>query len=312
MKPIAPLISVIIPVFNRSWQLRRALQSLKLQTFRDFEVIVCNDGSTESIASVVIEFDRELNIRLLQMVNWGGPAKPRNEGLKVAKGLWVAYLDSDDWWDENRLDIVVGHLNDRVDFIYHRLRVARESNSIKKREKRATIGDSILGDPFRQMMLFGNPIPTSATMVRRDILLEFQGMSEERTLISLEDFDCWMRLARAGKNFYFLDLCLGNYWVGGDAISTISFKAIDAQHLLFLRNAPKTNSLFSKQALARQNYVLGLMNYRLGNLGPAFEYLKLAYPLICFQLKAKRWILIIHVALKIIRNHMNQYGAGTC
>lgn len=107
MKSNAAFISVVIPVFNRSWQLRRALESLQGQSFKDFEVIVCDDGSTEDISGLIKGFEGVLKILLVQIPNWGGPAKPRNEGLKLATSEWVAFLDSDDWWDSNRLDMVV-------------------------------------------------------------------------------------------------------------------------------------------------------------------------------------------------------------
>ena len=306
----SPLISVIIPVFNRSWQLKRALDSLRHQSFAGYEIIVCDDGSTEDIAGVVKDFEGLINIHLLQMPNWGGPAKPRNAGLKRARGKWVAYLDSDDWWDANRLEVVASHLNDQVDVLYHPLRVAKESGSTKSREKRAVIGDPIAGDPFKQMMLLGNPIPTSAIVVRKDLLLAHHGMSEERDLIALEDFDCWLRLASTGAHFYFLDQCLGSYWIGSDAISAISERQIEGQKRLYLRNAPKTHSNFEKQALARQNYVLGSLYLKLDKPQLAFEYLKVASPLSSLKLRVKRAVLMIWSMLKMLRNTANLSRTG--
>ncbi|WP_114639651.1 glycosyltransferase family 2 protein [Polynucleobacter necessarius] len=110
MNSASPFISVIIPVFNRSWQLRRALESLRDQTFRDFEVIVCDDGSSEDIASVVKDFEGNLNIQVIHMSNWGGPARPRNKGLELSRGQWISFLDSDDWWDLNRLSIMSDYI----------------------------------------------------------------------------------------------------------------------------------------------------------------------------------------------------------
>lgn len=249
---------------------------------------MCDDGSTEDIASVVNSFTNFLNIVLLQIPNSGGPARPRNEGSKIAKGEWIAFLDSDDWWWVNRLEEVVKHLDSSVDVLYHRLRVDKEVGLTKTREKRAVIGDSISEEPFKQMMLLGNPIPTSAVVLRKDILMAHQGMSEEVELISVEDFDCWLRLAKGGARFYFLDECLGSYWVGSDAISAISPRQIEVQKLLYQRHEPRTHTKFSAQALARQNYVLGSLYFKLGNPQLALAHLKMAKPLNTWLMTVKR------------------------
>ena len=105
MKRDLPLVSVVIPVFNRAWQLQRALSSLQDQTYKNFEVIVSDDGSTEDIAAVVEEFRGTLNICLLKAENFGGPARPRNLGIQNAKGNWIAFLDCDDYWYKNKLEL---------------------------------------------------------------------------------------------------------------------------------------------------------------------------------------------------------------
>jgi GT2 family glycosyltransferase len=126
-------------------------------------------------------------------------------------------------------------------------------------------------------------------------------MSEERNLISLEDFDCWLRLAFAGARFYFLDKCLGSYWIGGDSISKISSQHIEGQKLLFIRNAPKKNdTCFEKQALARQSYLVGCLYLRLGKAKLAFKYLNTAKPLKSLQMRVKRAILMILSCIKIV------------
>lgn len=179
------------------------------------------------------------------------------------------------------------------------MRVVRENSLNKSREKRLILGDPILADPYQHMMLLGNPIPTSAAVVKKDLLLMHQGMSEDRDLISMEDFDCWLRLAKAGARFYFLNQCLGSYWVGIDAISAVSPRQIEVQKLLYQRNAPKENSTFRMQALGRQNYVLGSLYLRLGNPYLAFEHLKVAGTLGTLGLISKRWLLIMLSLVKM-------------
>ena len=96
-------LTVVIPTYNRSHELVRALDSLVAQTDTGFEVIVCDDGSTEDIASAIQGFHGRLRLRLMRIDNSGGPARPRNVATQAATTRWISYLDSDDWWYPSRM-----------------------------------------------------------------------------------------------------------------------------------------------------------------------------------------------------------------
>ena len=74
--------SIIIPTYNRALLLKRCLDSLCSQTYRDFEVIVCDDGSTDGTNEIINQFEDKLSLKYLYDTNWGGPARPRNNGIK--------------------------------------------------------------------------------------------------------------------------------------------------------------------------------------------------------------------------------------
>ena len=97
-------VSVIIPTYNRSADLRRALESIAAQTQPPYEVIVCDDGSEEDIRAVVDEFNSRLNISYIRITKSGGPGRPRNIAVAAATGSWISFLDSDDWWFPERLE----------------------------------------------------------------------------------------------------------------------------------------------------------------------------------------------------------------
>lgn len=97
-----PLISVVIPVYNRASVLSAALRSVTAQTFRDFEIIVIDDGSTDDIAATLGGFDT-LSIRLLRHSQNRGAAAARNTGVRAAQGRFIAFLDSDDVWMPDKL-----------------------------------------------------------------------------------------------------------------------------------------------------------------------------------------------------------------
>src|SRR5680860_1084245 len=106
-----PTFSVIIPTYNRAKDIDQCLSSLLAQTYKNFEVIVCDDGSTDNTKDIVESYKDRLNIRYDWSENWGGPARPRNRGIKLSQADWICFLDSDDWWCPNKLEECVKYLD---------------------------------------------------------------------------------------------------------------------------------------------------------------------------------------------------------
>lgn len=99
-----PIISLIIPVYNVEKYLRKAFESVQSQTFKDFEVIIINDGSTDNSLKIILEFcKKNKNFVLINQEN-SGPAAARNTALKVSKGEYIAFMDSDDYLEPNFLE----------------------------------------------------------------------------------------------------------------------------------------------------------------------------------------------------------------
>lgn len=291
---MSPLISVVIPVFNRSAELRRALESLERQTLRDFEVVICDDGSTEDIQAVLAFFDRKLSMSYLRIENSGGPARPRNVATGVARGKWIAFLDSDDWWDDDRFEIVSVQLGDHIDILYHPLRIVRGKNVGATPERRAVIGEPFFGDALRHFALVGNPIANSAAVVRRDCLMKVGGICEDPLLVSVEDFDTWLRLLAIGARLHYLDRVLGSYWIGSDGISKFSRKQIDRLVFLFDRNLPLLNPDLRRVAAACHNYRIGSLLIQIGgNNLLAREYLIRADGLPQMAMRVKRMLKLL-------------------
>lgn len=110
-------VSVVIPYYNSEDTIIRALESVINQTYRDFEIILIDDGSYDSSYKKVEEFissHRDFKIKNLHQENYG-PSKARNLGVKYAEGEYIAFLDSDDSWDRNKLDIQMEYLKKNRD-----------------------------------------------------------------------------------------------------------------------------------------------------------------------------------------------------
>ena len=122
-----PVFSVVIPTYNRADKVCRALKSVLNQSFVDFEILVMDDGSTDNTCEVVKGFT-DPRIKYEWAENFGGPAAPRNRGLRLAQGKYVAFLDSDDWWMPNKLEESLVILEQGFDLIYHDLFIAKKTD----------------------------------------------------------------------------------------------------------------------------------------------------------------------------------------
>ena len=95
-------VSIILPVFNGEKFIKKAIESVLNQSLNDFELIVINDGSTDSTADIINSFE-DNRIRIINQSN-KGPGQARNNGLKIASGDYIMFLDADDWFCEDALE----------------------------------------------------------------------------------------------------------------------------------------------------------------------------------------------------------------
>lgn len=252
-----PAVSVVIPTYNRSEQLRRCLESLVTQTFRDFEVLVCDDGSTDSTREVASEFRDRLNIYFEAYANFGGPARPRNKGIARARANYVAFLDSDDWWAPTKLEKCVAVLESGHDIVYHDLFAVRCSSQTEFKERILSTGP--VHPMFNSLLCTGISIPNSSVIVRKNLLQKIGGISERRDLIALEDYDCWIRLSRLTKNFFRIPECLGYYWTGGGNLTTATSTQENRLKALYKTYVPELQP-------ADQHRAKGFLAYRIGRI----------------------------------------------
>lgn len=183
-----PSVSVIIPTYQRAHWVGQAIESVLVQSYRDYEIIVVNDGSTDGTASRLNEFgDR---VRVIHQANRGLPAA-RNAGINAAKGDLLAFLDDDDLWFPGKLasQIALFSRDPSVGLVYADMTLFDENG-----DRESSYADRCR-PPLMQnaATLFRyNFIPVPTVMVRR-ACLDQVGLFDE-TLTACEDYDLWLRI----------------------------------------------------------------------------------------------------------------------
>jgi glycosyltransferase involved in cell wall biosynthesis len=195
------LVSVVIPTRDRAGLVGRAIHSVLRQTWSDLEVLVVDDGSTDATAEVVARF-ADPRIQFIPCWPAKGAGAARNEGLRRARGHWVAFLDSDDEWLPEKLAWQVAQLD-----------AARPAATVAYCQ--AEVDDALTtrrfvvrlppheGDILDRLLAGWCPLTTSAFLVERTALLGVGGF--DPTFPCGEDYDLWLRLALHANRFVVVD-----------------------------------------------------------------------------------------------------------
>ena len=211
-----PLISIIIPTYNHANFLNRCLNSIVAQTYANWEAIVIDNFSVDETSSVIEKFSN-YNITYLKFKNNGIIASSRNYGILKSKGSLIAFLDSDDWWVPEKLEVSVKHINNGIDLTYHSLKRIINFNNSKNN---SVFKSRKLHSPvFLDLILHGNTIANSSVVMKKSILIESGVLDENKEIIAAEDYDLWVRVSLITDKFYMIPENLGFYWYGGNNIS---------------------------------------------------------------------------------------------
>lgn len=181
-----PLISVIIPTFNRASVLARAIDSVARQKFTDWELIVIDDGSTDQTSEVIKTFSKTLPIRNFHTTN-NGVSKARNLGAQSARGEWLAFLDSDDEWLVNRLSDQLPLLS-KYRWIHGEEIWVRDGVRVNATNKYKKSGGRI----FERCVDLCCVSP-STSLIERKLFEQVGGFRPDFPVC--EDYDLWLRLA---------------------------------------------------------------------------------------------------------------------
>lgn len=265
-----PTISVVIPLFNKYNSIARSIKSVLRQSYNNFEILVINDGSTDNSELVVKTFD-DHRIKLIEQVN-SGVSSARNKGIEHASGDYVAFLDADDYWDE---DLLSSFVNDYYSFSNIEFWACGYSFVSSDDQRTACfsvnpiIKNYFIYDYFSASLK--DPIVTSSSViVATNLIKKIRGFPNHEG--SGEDLLTWIRLSEI-SNLFFNSKKMSNYTFDGKTNTNLKAKIIGEDWVVFkyLRDnlSLKKNKIFDYYILLvfRRS---GLM-IRQGNYVDAFK-----------------------------------------
>ena len=186
--------SIIIPLYNKASYIQKALESIVAQTYKEWECIIIDDGSTDESAAVarccIQRYQAESKIRILSQPN-KGVAAARNNGVKAAHNEYICFLDADDWWEDSflqEMDCLIGTYPDAglyaTNYIYFKPGKTRVALNLHS---------GYINYPKAYLLGEAMPVCSSAVCIPRSIMDETGGFPENITLG--EDFLLWARVA---------------------------------------------------------------------------------------------------------------------
>ena len=244
-------VSVIIPTYNRKHTLKRAIQSVRIQSSPPFEIIVVDDGSNDGTKDWVKQ--EYPDIKYIYQKN-SGVSSARNKGIKIARGDWIALLDSDDEWLPNKLNEQINKIKLNLDVkILHSneiwIRNGVRVNQMKKHKK--------FGGYIFEKCLDMCRISPSSVMLKKAIFDDIGNFDE--SLKICEDYDLWLRIT-SKYPVCFLDIPLIKKYGGHSDQLSKAHDGIEFYRIQSLQKILESKILSRPQTLLAINMMVNKMN----------------------------------------------------
>jgi glycosyltransferase involved in cell wall biosynthesis len=297
----SPFFSIILPTFNQSNFLKKAIQSIVSQEFEDWELLIIDNFSTDNTTKVINNF-KDTRIKTIKIHNNGILAKSRNVGVKKSKADWICFIDSDDIWYADKLKYSYQYIKQlKPDVLYHPLHFLSDK-IIKKKipDKITPLNKPIIKDLF----LNGNRIGQSSVVLRKKILEKVDYISEKKDRYSWEDFDTWIKISGISDNFFQIPLTLGAIWVGPENISNLNRTVLNYENIkkIYAKVIEKKTGL-KLDELWWINYPKILKCFKEkkfdGDLHAKIKKIKHAP----FRIKLRLYFIRLNIFLRLIKNY---------
>lgn len=307
-----PTISVIIPAYNVEKTIKRTIDSVLKQTFSDWEIIIINDGSTDSTVEIISQIS-STKLSFISCSNTGLPAATRNRGLELANGEYIAFLDADDLWSPDKLELQLKAMlaNPQAGLAYSWTDLIDEKDQFIDR------GNYISGNGnVYNLLLLVNFIENGSNPLIRRQALDKVGYFDESVIKGTEDWDLWLRLA---KDYEFV--CVNSpqvlYRISSNSLSS-NLARQEEGCLKVINNGfdrfPELPSILHNKSLANLYIYLSrkaMQGYfQWYNLATAIKYFKLAFNLAPFFTMSRipfKLLLTLTVILKLSPQQTYQF-----
>jgi glycosyltransferase involved in cell wall biosynthesis len=207
-----PIVSIISPSFNSERYISETIGSIINQTFQNWELLIVDDGSNDNSLEVIRYFiHKENRIRLISLKRNYGPAYARNLGIQLAKGRYIAFLDSDDLWHMDKLDIQIKYMNENnLAFTFTTYRkIDEQGKLIGKRIKAPKVLD--YNDLLKSCVI------GCLTVIYDQVLLGKQFMPN---FPKAQDYALWLKIMKKGVKAWGIDHELAYYRIRKSSISS--------------------------------------------------------------------------------------------
>ena len=289
-----PLISVVIPTYNSARYLPATLQSVLAQSIRDLEIIVVDDGSTDGTEAVVHELKSE-KIVYIKQANSGGPSRPRNMGIRAARGKYISIFDSDDLMLPNKLSESVAFLEDHpsLGFVFTNFVVCNDEGedfagtfldtySGFWNLPKTVVGTTrciVTGCAAYENLFSENYIGTSGVVVPKAVFMTVGDFDE--TLAGPEDRDMWFRIAKR-YDIGFLDVIGHRYRRRHSGITGRGPKVLAPQRIRVFKKQiadglPSTLVKRAESSVAQEFFRIGYWHQCCGELREARKQYMLSF-----------------------------------
>lgn len=215
-------ISVIIPAYNAEKTLCKCLDSIIKQSYKNLEIIIINDGSTDNTLPICNNYSKE-DSRIIVLNNKNhGVSYSRNCGVKIASGDYITFVDADDYLDNNCFEKIINKLTSDIDVFRYNFKVVGgksfTNNIYELKDKKIVINSTTINKLYKHFLTFEEPIPNLVMLliIRKDIAKK---ISFNEKLYMMEDANYYIDMFSKINNIYFSDMKSYNYYVNENSVT---------------------------------------------------------------------------------------------
>lgn len=216
---MAVKVSIIVPCYNVEKYVEECLLSIYEQTYKDYEVILINDGSTDNTEKILIKYlNKYPNVTQYIYQKNSGLSSARNAGIINSKGLYICFIDSDDKLTKDSVlkRVEVLEKDNSISLVYSNSYIIQKDGIIKETMKNK-VGETYSGLIFHKLLDY-NFIIMPTVMIRSDVT-KLVGMFDSN-LKRVEDYELWLRISYYKKKFQYIDDILAYYRIREDSLSS--------------------------------------------------------------------------------------------